>query len=47
MAFYARDFLSSVVAFFFRAVSVLDGLRINNQKSGARAATMALSSFAN
>jgi hypothetical protein len=43
----AGYFLAGVVTFFFCRISVLDGLGINNQKSGGRGATMALSDLAN
>jgi hypothetical protein len=42
-----RDFLSSIVTLLLCSIGILDRLCINNQKSGARAATMALSGFAN
>jgi hypothetical protein len=47
MALYAGYFLASIVAFLFGSVSAFDALRVNNQKSGVRAATMVLPDFAN
>ena len=39
--------LPGVIAFLLGCISVLDGLGVNNQKSGARVATMVLSGLAN
>jgi hypothetical protein len=47
VALYAGYFLASVVAFLFGSVSVFDALRVNNQKSGVRAATMVRADLAN
>jgi hypothetical protein len=47
MPFNTRDFLAGVVTLFRSRIRVLDGLCINNQKSGVRAATMVLSNLAN
>ena len=43
----AGYFLTRIVTLALRRASVLDGLGVNNQKSGVRAAPMVLSDLAN
>jgi hypothetical protein len=43
----AGDFFAAIITFFFGSIGILDTLSINDQKSGARPATMVLSDLAN